>query len=117
MGVSYYFLPYYFLIAVSQFQNFIFLDGVSSYWGPNTAEFQQRFDPELTQGEGPQRLRNLYFLYLLELRAIAKAAPYLEQLLFYTGNEVEDAEVQAAVHDILNHVKYVLKKNLKKTTT
>ena len=50
-----------------------------SLWGPNLMEFQLRFDPELTGGYGPQRLKNLYFLYLLELRALAKAAPYLEK--------------------------------------
>ena len=84
--------------------------GVSSLeksrWGPNPEEFQRRFDPALTNGEGPQRLRNLYFLYLLELRALAKAAPFIEQLDFYTGNATEDAEVYAAVHDLLHHVKY-----------
>jgi len=74
-------------------------------WGPNVEEFQRRFDPELTNGEGPQRLRNLYFLYLLELRALAKAAPFLEQLDFYTGNASEDSEVYTAVHDLLRHVK------------
>ena len=84
--------------------------GVSSLeksrWGPNPEEFQRRFDPELTNGEGPRRLRNLYFLYLLELRALAKAAPFIEQLDFYTGNATEDAEVYATVHDLLHHVKY-----------
>nr|CAG4641553.1 EOG090X03A4 [Eurycercus lamellatus] len=79
--------------------------GVSSRWGTNLQEFQARFDPDLTQGEGPKRLRNLYFVYLLELRAIAKAAPYLEQIFFYTGNQSEDAEVNAAVHDLLHQVK------------
>ena len=34
-------------------------------WGPNVEEFQRRFDPELTDGNGPMRLKNLYFLYLL----------------------------------------------------
>ena len=75
-------------------------------WGPNVEEFQLRFDPESTNGEGPQRLRNLYFLYLLELRAISKAAPYLEQTLFYTGNDNEDAEVNTAILDLLNQIKY-----------
>lgn len=28
-------------------------------------EFHRRFDPELTGGEGPKRLKNLYFLYTL----------------------------------------------------
>lgn len=74
-------------------------------WGMNLEEFQVRFDPETTNGEGPKWLRNLYFLYLIELRAIAKAAPYLEQLSFYTGNDTEDSEVHAAVHDLLNQIK------------
>nr|CAG4636867.1 EOG090X03A4 [Ceriodaphnia reticulata] len=74
-------------------------------WGINIEEFQVRFDPETTNGEGPKWLRNLYFLYLLELRAIAKAAPYLEQLPFYTGNETEDAEVNTAVYELLNQIK------------
>ena len=85
------------------------IDGVShldlSRWGPNYEEFQRRFDPDLTNGEGPKRLRNLYFLYLLELRALAKAAPFLEELDFYTGNAAEDAEVYAVVHDLLHQVK------------
>jgi hypothetical protein len=62
-----------------------------------------RFDPESTNGEGPKRLRNLYFLYLLELRAIAKAAPFLEDFHYYTGNAEDDAEVKAAVQDFVQH--------------
>ena len=46
-------------------------------WGPNLGEFQRRFDPETTNGDGPQRLMNLYFTYLVELRALVKVAPYL----------------------------------------
>ena len=49
-------------------------------WGPNVDEFRKRFDPDKTWGEGPKRLKNLYFTYLVELRALAKAAPYLEQV-------------------------------------
>lgn len=74
-------------------------------WGPNVEEFQRRFDPELTGGEGPKRLKNLYFLYLLELRALAKAAPYLETQEFYTGNEEDDKDVKKAVTDLLSIVK------------
>ncbi|CAG2057357.1 unnamed protein product [Timema podura] len=53
-------------------------------WGANLEEFHRRFDPELTDGEGPQWLKNLYFLYLLELRALAKAAPYLMREEYFT---------------------------------
>ncbi|XP_045132908.1 ero1-like protein isoform X2 [Portunus trituberculatus] len=74
-------------------------------WGPNVEEFQRRFDPELTGGEGPKRLKNLYFLYLLELRALAKAAPYLQTQEFYTGSEEDDRDVKKAVTDLLSIVK------------
>ncbi len=47
-------------------------------WGPNTEEFHKRFSPETTWGQGPQWLKNLYFTYLLELRALVKASPYLK---------------------------------------
>ncbi|CAL4065515.1 unnamed protein product, partial [Meganyctiphanes norvegica] len=74
-------------------------------WGPNLKEFQKRFDPELTGGEGPLRLKNLYFLYLAELRALAKAAPYLANQLYYTGNKEQDADTVKAVEDLLNVAK------------
>lgn len=57
-------------------------------WGPNLKEFQQRFAPENTNGEGPNWLKNLYFVYLLELRALAKAEKYLLQETFYTGKYI-----------------------------
>uniref|UniRef100_A0A3Q3GSS4 ERO1-like protein alpha n=1 Tax=Labrus bergylta TaxID=56723 RepID=A0A3Q3GSS4_9LABR len=61
-------------------------------WGHNVSEFRGRFDSELTAGEGPKRLRNLYFLYLIELRALAKALPFFQQPSFqlYTGRAEED---------------------------
>lgn len=74
-------------------------------WGPNLAEFQRRFDPKLTYGEGPNRLKNLYFAYLVEMRALAKVAPYLEEELFYTGNEKEDTEVKTKVKDLLDIIR------------
>ena len=77
----------------------------SDTWGPNLELFHQRFDPETTNGQGPYWLKNLYFVYLLELRAITKAAPYLDAQQFYTGNHEEDKETQIAVKEILNLVK------------
>lgn len=74
-------------------------------WDINPAEFQRRFDPKTTGGLGPQWLKNLYFLYLVELRALSKIAPYLENETFYTGNADGDAEVQKLVHDLLHIVK------------
>ncbi|GFR61471.1 ERO1-like protein beta [Elysia marginata] len=71
-------------------------------WDHNLDEFQRRFDPELTKGLGPQRLKNLYFTYLIELRAITKAIPYLERETFYTGDIKEDVEVMEGVSDFLS---------------
>lgn len=47
------------------------------------------------------------FLSSEELRALAKAAPYLENQEFFTGNEEEDRDVKKAVKDLLSVVKYV----------
>lgn len=71
-------------------------------WGPNLKEFVNRFSPETTNGEGEKWLRNLYFAYLVELRAIAKVAPYLRNEEFFTGIEKTDKEVRLAINDLLN---------------
>ena len=73
-------------------------------WGPNIKEFKKRFNPESTNNEGSHWLRNLYFAYIVEMRAIAKIAPYLRQEEFYTGFDKDDKEVQLAMKDLLNVV-------------
>uniref|UniRef100_A0A7N6B5B6 ERO1-like protein alpha n=1 Tax=Anabas testudineus TaxID=64144 RepID=A0A7N6B5B6_ANATE len=72
-------------------------------WGHNVTEFRQRFDSELTAGEGPKRLRNLYFLYLIELRALAKVLPFFQQPSFhlYTGRPEEDKKHKEQLLQIL----------------
>lgn len=70
-------------------------------WGPNLAEFRRRFSSESTDGEGPLWLKNLYFAYLVELRALAKAADYLRQEKYFTGHD-DDEEVRAAVSELLS---------------
>ena len=55
-------------------------------WYRNTEMFQNRFGKCVK--DGPERLQNIYFVYLLELRALAKAAPYIRrERLFHVGNE------------------------------
>lgn len=73
-------------------------------WGPNLDEFQLRFDPSQTSGEGPKWLKNLYFVYLLELRALAKAGPYLQREEYFTGKETEDHDSRQAVKNLLEVV-------------
>uniref|UniRef100_A0A672QEV0 ERO1-like protein alpha n=1 Tax=Sinocyclocheilus grahami TaxID=75366 RepID=A0A672QEV0_SINGR len=76
-------------------------------WSHNVSEFQLRFDKELTEGEGPKRLRNLYFLYLIELRALAKILPYFERPAFhlYTGQPTEDNEKKKLLLELLHMAK------------
>ncbi|GBP26208.1 Ero1-like protein [Eumeta japonica] len=71
-------------------------------WGANLVEFQRRFDPSMTFGEGPNWLKNLYFVYLLEMRALAKAGPYFEHEEYYTGNHNEDEETRQAISNMLS---------------
>uniref|UniRef100_A0A3P9Q158 ERO1-like protein alpha n=1 Tax=Poecilia reticulata TaxID=8081 RepID=A0A3P9Q158_POERE len=76
-------------------------------WGHNVSEFRQRFDSDLTAGEGPKRLRNLYFLYLIELRALAKVLPFFSQPSFqlYTGQPEQDQKYKELLLEILNLAK------------
>uniref|UniRef100_A0A3P9D2U2 Endoplasmic reticulum oxidoreductase 1 beta n=1 Tax=Maylandia zebra TaxID=106582 RepID=A0A3P9D2U2_9CICH len=78
-----------------------------SVWGPNVQEFRQRFDMAETKGEGTRRLKNLYFLYLIELRALYKVAPYFERAIvnLYTGNAQEDGETKDLLLHIFNEIK------------
>ena len=64
--------------------------------------FLERFDPDSTNGQGPYWLKNLYFVYLLELRALDKAASYLNHQTFFTGRQTEDKETLIAVRELLN---------------
>lgn len=75
--------------------------GDDAKFKPNLDLFLSRFNPEATEGQGPFWLKNLYFVYLLELRAILKAAPYLERQAFYTGNDEEDRDTRKAVRELL----------------
>uniref|UniRef100_A0A4W5LFH4 ERO1-like protein alpha n=1 Tax=Hucho hucho TaxID=62062 RepID=A0A4W5LFH4_9TELE len=76
-------------------------------WGHNVSEFQQRFDTQLTNGEGPKRLRNLYFLYLIELRALAKVLPLLQRPSFqlYTGQPTQDQQHKRLLLELLQVAK------------
>ncbi|XP_059613508.1 ero1-like protein [Phlebotomus argentipes] len=71
-------------------------------WGPNIEEFIRRFSPTETNNQGTHWLRNLYFAYIIELRALAKAAPYLRNQTYFTGQAQQDKEVREAIQDLLN---------------
>ncbi|XP_075904954.1 ERO1-like protein beta [Nelusetta ayraudi] len=78
-----------------------------SIWGPNVQEFRRRFDTAETKGEGTRRLKNLYFLYLLELRALSKVAPYFERasVYLYTGNQQEDSATKDLLLRFFDQIK------------
>lgn len=86
---------------LSEKSDFLSKTGV---WGPNLDEFVSRFSPSTTEDEGQYWLRNLYFLYIVELRALAKAASYLRNENYFTGDDEHDAEVKMAIKDLLNVV-------------
>ena len=71
-------------------------------------EFRQRFDPAGTKGEGTRRLKNLYFLYLIELRALSKVAPYFDRSVInlYTGNNQEDGATKDLLLQIFNETRW-----------
>jgi hypothetical protein len=75
--------------------------GIDGRWGPNLKEFKRRFDPETTGGEGPIWIKNLYFIYLIELRAIYKARDYLQSQTYFTGNYTDDLHTKQLIIDNL----------------
>ncbi|CAF0740624.1 unnamed protein product [Rotaria sordida] len=68
--------------------------GSDGRWGPNFDEFKRRFDPETTGGEGPKWLKNIFFIYLIELRAIYKARRFFKGQTFFTGNKTDDLHMK-----------------------
>jgi len=73
-------------------------------WGRNVEEFKKRFSPETTDNEGPERLKNIYLLYLVELRALEKVIPLLEGLENNSGDATKDQEVRSLVVKVANEV-------------
>lgn len=73
-------------------------------FGRNVSEFLRRFHPEMTSGQGPTWLKNLYFVYLLELKALVKVASQLRQYPFYTGDPIQDQKTQAQVRKLTEHL-------------
>ena len=77
--------------------------GNGEVWVRNVDEFLRRFSTNTSRnGQGPQWLQNLYFIYLLELRALQKASKFFENHDYFTGYLGVDQDVQIAVKDVLN---------------
>jgi len=71
--------------------------GSDGRWGPNFDEFKRRFDSETTEDEGPKWLKNVYFIYLIELRAIYKAREFFKDQTYFTGNETDDLHTKKLI--------------------
>ncbi|KAL5974990.1 Endoplasmic reticulum oxidoreductin-1 [Asimina triloba] len=53
----------------------------------------------------PDRVSNLYFTFLFVLRAVTKAADYLEQAEYDTGNHLEDLKTQSLMRQLVHNPK------------
>ncbi|XP_058069780.1 endoplasmic reticulum oxidoreductin-1-like [Magnolia sinica] len=71
------------------------LDETTNLWGQN---LELLYDRVLRY---PDRVRNLYFTFLFVLRAVTKAADYLEQAEYDTGNPTEDLKTQSMMRQLL----------------
>ena len=66
-------------------------------YGPNKNEFDRRFAHE----NGQHWLKNLYFLFLLELQALNSVSEYLKSHHYYTADKNEDKLTKDMIKDIL----------------
>ncbi|KAJ8637262.1 hypothetical protein MRB53_011529 [Persea americana] len=75
------------------------LDETANLWGQN---LELLYDRVLRY---PDRVKNLYFTFLFVLRAVTKAADYLEQAEYDTGNSAEDLKAQSLMKQLLYNQK------------
>lgn len=73
-----------------------YLDQKSGEWRPNLECFITRI------AEHPERLQNVYFDYVLMLRALTKAAPYLRTFNYTLGDTSNDEQTKTLVKALLD---------------
>ncbi|MBA0598201.1 hypothetical protein Gorai_007976 [Gossypium raimondii] len=71
------------------------IDEATNLWGHNLEIMYYRVL------QYPNRVENLYFTFLFVLRAVTKAAEYLEQAEYDTGNPTEDLKTQSLMKQLL----------------
>ncbi|KAK4488160.1 hypothetical protein RD792_003902 [Penstemon davidsonii] len=71
------------------------LDETTNKWGPNLSLMHDRVL------RYPDRVKNLYFTFLFVLRSVTKAADYLEQADYDTGNSLDDLNTQLLMKKLL----------------
>lgn len=67
-----------------------------SHWGPSLSEFKNRL------GDHPDRIDNMYFVFVFLLRAVSKMQDALLGFDFDTGNPVEDQHTNELVQQLMN---------------
>ena len=70
--------------------------GKRETWEPNPERFMQHF------ASFPERLKNLHFSFVVLLRALRKASPYLYNFPFNVGDEWEDSRTKKLVQRLLD---------------
>ncbi|KAK9074129.1 hypothetical protein SSX86_006726 [Deinandra increscens subsp. villosa] len=75
------------------------LDENTNQWGAN---LQLMYDRVLKH---PERVQNLYFTFLFVLRAVTKAATYLEQAEYDSGNHLEDLKALSLIRQLVHNPK------------
>ncbi|MBA0720247.1 hypothetical protein Golax_007877 [Gossypium laxum] len=75
------------------------LDEATNLWGHNLDLMYNRVL------RYPNRVQNLYFTFLFVLRAVTKAADYLEQAEYDTGNPTEDLKTHSLMRQLLYNPK------------
>ncbi|KAL9262230.1 Endoplasmic reticulum oxidoreductin-2-like protein [Drosera capensis] len=73
------------------------LDEASNLWGKNLSLL---YDRVLSH---PDRVQNLHFTFLFVLRAVMKAAKYLEQAEYDTGNPEDDLKTKSLMIKLLSN--------------
>lgn len=65
-------------------------------WAPNLERFMKDI------GDHPERAKNLHFSFVVLLRAVRKAAPFLQSYAFHTGDDKEDRKTKMLMSRLLD---------------
>lgn len=72
-----------------------YLDPDTKTWAPNLECFVTRIS------QHPERLQNVYFDYVLMMRALSKAGEYLDKFSLRSGEEIRDPASREQLHELL----------------
>ncbi|KOS14257.1 endoplasmic oxidoreductin 1 precursor [Malassezia pachydermatis] len=72
-----------------------YLDQDTMTWGPNLECFLTRIS------QHPERLQNVYFDYVIMMRALSKAGEYLDKFSLRSGDEIKDEESRKQLSELL----------------